>query len=50
MEGLLQMPESGFPLLSVMIMTLPIGAALIWQTTGKPHHKYDEQARLQVER
>ncbi len=26
------MPESGFPLLSVMIMTLPIGAGLMWLT------------------
>ena len=26
------MPDSGFPLLSLMIMTLPIGAGLIWLT------------------
>jgi len=31
------MPDATFPLLSVMIMTLPIGAALMWLTPN-PHH------------
>ena len=34
------MPESGFPLLSVMIMTLPIGAALIWLTPDPRHARW----------
>ena len=34
------MPESGFPLLSVMIMTLPIGAALMWLTPDPRHARW----------
>ena len=40
MEGLLTMPESTFPLLSVMIMTLPVGAALIWLTPDPRHARW----------